>query len=116
MAALYYSTNVATTSGTPTISDFQKIKDWSVEQHNEAHASDLAWLRGEIRAFRERTQEKRSVLVVTHHAPSLQRTSSPQQAGNSWSCAFGTDLLELSWDGVKVWVFGYTHYTTQFRD
>ncbi|KAJ5197335.1 hypothetical protein N7449_007814 [Penicillium cf. viridicatum] len=28
------------------ISDFQKIKEWSVEQHNKAHDSDLTWLRG----------------------------------------------------------------------
>ena len=25
-------------------------------------------------------------------------------------------MLELPWDGVKVWVFGYTNYTTQFRE
>ncbi|CDM29509.1 unnamed protein product [Penicillium roqueforti FM164] len=102
MAALYYSTNVATHPGLRRdnprltlwshisqesnelvnyrISDFQKIKYWSVKQHNEAHYSDLSWLRGEIRALRESTQEKRSVLVATHHAPSLQRTSSPQHA------------------------------------
>ncbi|KAJ5398737.1 hypothetical protein N7465_009226 [Penicillium sp. CMV-2018d] len=61
------------------ISDFLKIKEWSVEQHNKAHDSDLTWLRGEIQTLRE-TQEKRSVLVVTHHVPSLQRTLSLQHA------------------------------------
>lgn len=98
------------------ISDFQKIKEWSVEQHNKAHESDLTWLRGEIQTLRETSQEKRSILVVTHHAPSLQHTSSPQHAKNSWSCAFGTDLLAQSWDGVRVWVFGHTHYTTEFKE
>ncbi|KAJ5958281.1 uncharacterized protein N7479_005431 [Penicillium vulpinum] len=97
------------------ISDFQKIKEWSVEQHNKAHGSDLSWLRGEIQALRE-SQEKRSILVVTHHAPSLQGTSSPQHAKNLWNCAFGTDLLSLPWEGVKIWVFGHTHYTTEFKE
>ncbi|KAJ5416794.1 uncharacterized protein N7487_000344 [Penicillium crustosum] len=64
------------------ISYFQKIKGWSVEQHNKTHESDLTWLRGEIQTLRETSQEKRSVLVVTHHAPFLQRTSSPQHAKN----------------------------------
>lgn len=62
------------------ISDFQKIRGWSVEQHNKVHESDLAWLRGEIQTLRKTSQEKRSILVVTHHAPSLQRTSGPQHA------------------------------------
>lgn len=97
------------------ISDSQKIKQWSVEQHNKAHEADLTWLKDEIQTPRETSQEKRSVLVVTHYAPSLQRTSSPQHAKNPWSCAFGTDLLAQSWDGVRVWVFGHTHYTTEFK-
>ncbi|KXG49723.1 uncharacterized protein PGRI_056910 [Penicillium griseofulvum] len=94
------------------ISDFQKIKEWSVEQHNNAHDSDLTWLKSEIRA---RNDEKRTILVVTHHAPSLQRTSSPVHAKNGWRFAFGSDLLSLSWGGVRTWVFGHTHYTTEFR-
>ncbi|CAI7625395.1 unnamed protein product [Penicillium glandicola] len=98
------------------ISDFQKIKEWSVEQHNKAHESDVSWLRDEIQSLRQTREEKRSIVVVTHHAPSLQRTSSPQHAGNLWSCAFGTDLLSRSWDGVRVWVFGHTHYTTEFKE
>ncbi|KAJ5517980.1 hypothetical protein N7453_000402 [Penicillium expansum] len=44
------------------ISDFQKIRGWSVEQHNKVHESDLAWLRGEIQTLRKTSQEKRSIL------------------------------------------------------
>ncbi|CAI7610185.1 unnamed protein product [Penicillium viridicatum] len=61
------------------ISDFHQIKEWSVAQRKKAHDSDLTWLRDEIQTLRG-TQEKRSVLVVTHHALSLQRTSSLQHA------------------------------------
>lgn len=102
------------------IQDYQKIQNWTVDTHNEAHESDLNWLRDEVQAIHEENKskpprERRSVLVVTHHAPSLRKTSSPQHERNAWSVAFGTDLLSRSWEGVKMWVFGHTHYSTEFR-
>ncbi|PYI00411.1 calcineurin-like phosphoesterase [Aspergillus sclerotiicarbonarius CBS 121057] len=102
--------------------DFQKIKDWSVEDHNASHDSDLAWLLKEIQSIHqenekaEKRNKKQSILVVTHHAPSLQRTSSPQHAQNPWRVTFGTDVLSQAVDGVKVWIFGHTHYTTDFKE
>lgn len=55
---------------------------------------------------------------MTHHAPSLQSTSSPQHANNPWNAAFGTAILSKISDvsGVKAWVFGHTHYSTEFRE
>ncbi|KAL5358879.1 calcineurin-like phosphoesterase [Aspergillus floccosus] len=103
------------------ISDFKHITGWTVEDHNANHREDLAWLQSEIRMvhrennYADRQSPKRSVLVVTHHAPLLRGTSSPQHAQNPWRFAFGTDILPLASDGVKVWVFGHTHYTTNFR-
>jgi len=104
------------------IQDFKKIEGWAIDQHNAAHESDLSWLRHEVQAIHQEngkvTQKRdaRSIVVVTHHAPSLQHTSSPQHAQNPWSAAFGTDLLSEKWDGVKLWVFGHTHYTTEFKE
>lgn len=100
------------------IQDFHQIKDWKIDQHNAAHQSDLAWLQNEIQTIHQKSQTQsstRSVVVVTHHAPSLQRTSRPEHEKNPWSVAFGTDLLSQRWEGVKVWVFGHTHYTTEFK-
>lgn len=104
------------------VKDFQKIEGWSVDDHNANHNSDLAWLLKEIHSIHqengkaEKRSKKKSILVVTHHAPLLQRTSSPQHAQNPWSVAFGTDILSQTPDGVKVWVFGHTHYTTDFKE
>ncbi|KAE8411596.1 hypothetical protein BDV36DRAFT_305647 [Aspergillus pseudocaelatus] len=104
------------------VKDFQKIKGWSVDDHNANHNSDLAWLLKEIHSIHqengkaEKRSKQKSILVVTHHAPLLQRTSSPQHAQNPWSVAFGTDILSQTLDGVKVWVFGHTHYTTDFKE
>ncbi|CDM37579.1 unnamed protein product [Penicillium roqueforti FM164] len=104
------------------IQDFQKIKDWTVDEHNAAHESDLNWLRNEVQSIYNNHKtnptelSKRSILVATHHAPAMHRTSSPQHAKNPWSAAFATDLLSQPWNGVKNWVFGHTHYSTEFKE
>lgn len=102
------------------IQDFQQIQGWTVDDHNGSHQSDLAWLLNETESIQSenKTQNgKRSVLVVTHHAPSLQGTSSPQYANSPWSSAFATDILSQisKSSGIKCWVFGHTHYTTEFK-
>ncbi|KAH7346530.1 ser/Thr protein phosphatase-like protein superfamily [Rhexocercosporidium sp. MPI-PUGE-AT-0058] len=104
------------------VKDFEKIEAWTVDDHNTAHDADLTWLRLQVsdikqqNTLRAKGERARRVLVVTHHAPSIQGTSSLANAGNPWSSAFATDLLgDSSWDGVKAWVFGHTHFTTQFE-
>ena len=102
------------------IQDFHQIKGWKVDDHNAAHESDSAWLKREIQSIRNRNhktakQDQRSIIVVTHHAPSLRKTSDPQQEKHRWSCAFATDLLPHAAAGVKLWMFGNTHYTTEFK-
>ncbi|KAL3433671.1 Metallo-dependent phosphatase-like protein [Aspergillus tetrazonus] len=102
------------------IQDFKKIQDWTVDDHNGSHEADLAWLLNEIGSIQieaKKQSQKRSILVVTHHAPSLQKTSSPQHANSPWGSAFGTEILPRlpKSSGVKAWVFGHTHYTTKFK-
>ncbi|KAJ5099756.1 calcineurin-like phosphoesterase [Penicillium argentinense] len=100
--------------------DFKRIEDWTVEKHNAAHESDLIWLREEVHSIHQENQnrhsDERSIVVVTHHAPSLHKTSKPEYANSPWSSSFATDLLSQQWDGVKAWVFGHTHYSTRFKD
>ncbi|KAB8211200.1 calcineurin-like phosphoesterase [Aspergillus parasiticus] len=98
------------------IKDFQKIKDWTIDDHNKCHEADLDWLMNEIRGAKKEPETKsRSVLVVTHHAPLRRGTSSPRHAENAWGEAFGSEVLS-GLDGVGTWVFGHTHYTTDFRE
>ena len=80
------------------VEDFQKIKDRTVVQHNASHDADLAWLQSEIHSIQQlnkplQKKGRRSILVVTRHAPSLERTSSPQHVQSPWRSAFGTDIL-----------------------
>lgn len=98
------------------IQDFKKIQYWTVDDHNGSHEADLDWLLNEMESIQ--SKKKRSILVVTHHAPSLQDTSRTQHANNPWSSAFATDILSRisKSSGVKAWVFGHTHYSTEFKN
>ncbi|MCJ1345505.1 hypothetical protein MMC31_003712 [Peltigera leucophlebia] len=104
------------------VKDFQKIEGWTVGHHNAAHESDLSWLRQQIVSVQTENKEsqkgesERSILVITHHAPLVSGTSSPDQAKNPWTPAFATDILSQgNWTNVKAWVFGHTHYTTELK-
>ncbi|KAI3391898.1 hypothetical protein diail_6638 [Diaporthe ilicicola] len=97
------------------VNDFKKIEGWSIEKHNANHAEDLTWLRDEVQNHNAHNK----TLVVTHYAPLINKTASPQHKGNSIKSAFATDLLldmtDSLWSLVRYWVFGHTHWTTQFR-
>jgi predicted phosphodiesterase len=104
------------------VKDFEKIEGWAVDDHNVAHESDLNWLNDQVQAIQQQNKSRakgearRNVLVVTHHAPSMQETSCPRNVNNPWTSAFATDLLEDgNWGDVQVWVFGHTHFTTEFE-
>lgn len=97
------------------VNDFKKIEGWSIDRHNAAHSEDLAWLRQEV----QRCDSHANILIVTHHAPLIDKTASPQHKDSPIKSAFATDLLcntrSGPWTQVKYWVFGHTHWTTQFK-
>lgn len=103
---------------TSRINDFKRIKAWSTKEHNAAHEADLNWLKDQVTRIQKQSgkdKTSRGILVVTHHAPCKEDTSSPEYTNNAWNSAFATDLFNgADWSGVKVWVFGHTHYTTEF--
>ncbi|KAI9793498.1 MAG: hypothetical protein M1816_007930 [Peltula sp. TS41687] len=85
------------------VSDLHQIKDWTVDLHNEKHARDVDWLRSQMGRVlaaegfgKKKAKERRMapILVVKYHAPSMEGTSA---AG-----------------APQCWVFGHTHYTTDF--
>ena len=99
------------------VNDFKKIDNWTVDDHNMEHRQDVEWLRREIHKIRNSEhQPHRNILVITHHAPTVQGSSRPDDLANPWSCAFSTDLLgDKSFADVHWWVFGHTHFTSEFR-
>ncbi|OCL11153.1 hypothetical protein AOQ84DRAFT_199234 [Glonium stellatum] len=104
------------------VQDFKQIHGWTIEDHNAAHQSDHMWLKSQVAALREahqrapRANPERTVVVITHYAPSTREALSPWQFGSPWSSAFATELLSgWDWTGVQLWVFGHTHFTTEFK-
>ncbi|RYP78941.1 hypothetical protein DL769_003106 [Monosporascus sp. CRB-8-3] len=96
------------------VNDFKKIHKWTAQKHNEVHAEEAAWLRKQVTQMASQDDKaKRRLLVATHHAPCVEGTSRPEHSRNPWMPAFATDLVDQEgWDGVKTWVFGHTHYST----
>ncbi|KND92908.1 Uncharacterized protein TOPH_02420 [Tolypocladium ophioglossoides CBS 100239] len=96
------------------VHDFKKINRWTIQKHNQVHVEETAWLRQQVALLASQDHDsKRRLLVATHHAPCVEGSSRPEHSRNPWTPAFATDLVEQEgWDGVKVWVFGHTHYST----
>lgn len=64
------------------------------------------WLDQEISA------SERSLLVVTHHAPTM-ATLNPQYASSLSNAAFHNSFDELVRPPVKAWIHGHTHHSCQ---
>lgn len=101
------------------LNDFHQIKDWTVSKHNEAFASDLAWLNAQVSLI-SREEPERKFIIFTHHGPTIdERVVDPEVSGSDLSSAFLTDLRdEECWKNakVKVWAFGHTHFNCDFVD
>ncbi|KAI1073494.1 putative calcineurin-like phosphoesterase [Whalleya microplaca] len=96
------------------VNDFKKIHGWTAKKHNEVYIEESTWLRNQVaHVALQNNHAERRILVATHHAPCLEGTSRPEHSSNPWTSAFATDLVgQGGWIGVKTWVFGHTHYST----
>ena len=92
------------------LNDFYMIENWSVEQHNDAHKSDVEWLCAQLKEIKK--EPNRCIMVLTHHSPTLlEKAHDPRHRGSKLTSAFATDLLpELDMSQVKVWAYGHTHF------
>lgn len=50
------------------LNDFYQTKNWTIEDHCNAHASDLEWLNSQISEVSEKEPQRR-IAVFTHHSP-----------------------------------------------
>ncbi|TVY32036.1 Uncharacterized protein LSUB1_G008412 [Lachnellula subtilissima] len=95
------------------LNDFYQIDAWTVDQHNAAHASDLAWLNAQVRSIGS-AEPKRKILILTHHSPTTSaRAVDPAHAQSKISSGFASELAgEECWGSanVKAWAFGHTHF------
>lgn len=99
------------------INDYKKIIGWTALKHNQIHTEEVEWLREEVAQLAAQDQQNsRQIVLATHHAPCLQGTSKPADTNSPWTPAFATDLVTKgNWDNVTCWIFGHTHYSTDFQ-
>lgn len=97
------------------VSDFQHVNGRKPKDHDFEHQLDVAWLRKEIEHIRG-DYPHRKILVVTHCRPTIKGSSKPSDAGNLRSSTFATELLtECHFAKVQGWIFGHTHFCTEFK-
>ncbi|KAL4971053.1 Ser/Thr protein phosphatase superfamily [Aspergillus stella-maris] len=101
------------------LNDFYRIKDWTVEDHNEAHCADLAWSNQQVESI-SRLEPERRIVVFTHHSPVTHKGAvDPRHATSNISSGFMSDLSgEECWmnQSVKLWAFGHTHFNCDYKD
>lgn len=99
--------------------DFRQIQGWTVEDHVDAHLSDLNWLNTQV-ADMSRTEPQRQIAIFTHYSPTLDtRAVSETYKDSPVMSGFATDLhTEECWknQSVVLWAFGHTHFGCNFVD
>lgn len=106
------------------LNDFNFIENWGVDDHNKAHASDIAWLDSQVQSLEEAASgsgaARRRIAVLTHYCPTFdERAQDPRHKNSPLQSGFATDLGgEACWtsEAVKLWAFGHTHYNCDFTD
>ena len=98
--------------------DFYDIAEWTVEDHNKAHLSDLEWLHSQLSANSQETGGgQKRVFVMTHHSPTVAAEAcNPTHRNSKISSGFASDLVpgRERLQGVDVWAFGHTHFNCDF--
>ncbi|KAK4031567.1 hypothetical protein C8A01DRAFT_51397 [Parachaetomium inaequale] len=99
--------------------DFRQILNWTVEDHVDAHLSDLRWLNTQVAQISQ-TQPQRQIVIFTHHSPTTdERATDIRHKGSPVASGFATNLgLEECWTNpsVVMWAFGHTHFSCNFVD
>ncbi|KAB8356416.1 hypothetical protein FH972_023999 [Carpinus fangiana] len=102
------------------INDFRQIQGWTIDHHNEEHERDVAWLQSQVQCI-AMEDPHRSIIIATHHAPTMKQTSNPIYRDSPRNCAFATSVIESRaryWKGYKqidTWIFGHTHWSTDIK-
>lgn len=93
------------------INDFSLINNFSINDYNLLHNQAKKSLQDFIS---DETWKDFKRIVVTHHAPLVSGTSDPKYEDSPTNCIFATDLSDLVGPPIDTWLFGHTHYRTEF--
>lgn len=98
------------------LNDFSQIDDFTPRVYESLHERDLSWLERSIADIAE-DEPHRRIVVMTHHAPTVEGTSNPRYAGGPLGSAFATELVGGPFwkEPVVMWAFGHTHWACDFE-
>ncbi|KAL2374932.1 hypothetical protein RJ035_003382 [Blastomyces gilchristii] len=100
------------------LNDFYYIDGWTIGDHNNAHAADLAWLNNQVATI-STSEPGRYIVIFTHHSPITQdpRALDPAHSGSAIGSGFASDLSReecFKNEKVCMWAFGHTHFNFDF--
>lgn len=93
--------------------DFRKIWDWNADAHTRAHEECVRGLQAELASL----PPGKRLIVMTHHAPTLQ-CGSPVHAHSPISSSYKSDLrglIEHNSHKIAAWMYGHDHYSARLR-
>ncbi|RPD82456.1 Ser/Thr protein phosphatase protein [Lentinus tigrinus ALCF2SS1-7] len=97
------------------LNDFHMIKDFTPDVYQSLHKRDAEWLSRTVTDIAH-DEPHRKLIVMTHHAPTVDDTSNPMYRGGQMGSAFSTELSQTEWwPHIKVWMFGHTHWPCDFE-
>ena len=92
------------------VNDYRKIIGLTVQKTNDMHKAAIDALTKVLDELSE-SGNNMNVIVLSHHAPTFLKTSSPEYEGNDTNCAFATNLEHIMKNNqLKVWCYGHTHW------
>lgn len=100
---------------TASVGDFKHISGFNPEHFRSYHRKDIAWLRGQVDVI-SKHEPHRKVMIMTHHAPTLEGTSRPDLVGGIRESVYASELsgTDLWREPVRTWAFGHTHWSCDF--
>lgn len=99
------------------VKDFKQISDWTVANHVLEHQIDVEWLENEVHILRKEKGPNHKIVVITHHAPTIGNTLTPDHEQYAETVTYGTSLLGKGsyLDEVQTWIFGHTGLSVDSR-
>jgi predicted phosphohydrolase len=91
------------------ISDFRRIRGWSLCAHNEEHERCATWLNV---ALELAELDSSPAIVLTHFPITQRRTSHPRDAGGPFSSYFANDMDRLIGPPCVLFAHGHTHFSS----
>ncbi|KAI0361759.1 Ser/Thr protein phosphatase superfamily protein [Trametes cingulata] len=99
------------------LSDFHRIDGFDPTTYQAAHARDAKWLEQSVEHI-ACNEPHRRIVIMTHHAPTVEGTSDPKFVDGPTGSAFATEFVGSKiWRSgvVKAWMFGHTHWCCDFE-